>query len=241
MLLLPLLLGLATTAHAADTVATAFPPPAGFTRLPADAYATWLQAQPVEAPDRRVRTWDGRVVGHRGRVIRLPLVAGDLQQCADTLIRWRATWLRAQGQPVAFHATSGDVLPWARVTAGEVPTVDPTGHHILWVPGTLGWEGYLAKVFTWAGTASLARSDTRPTDAVVPGALLVDPGAPGHAVQIVDVATRENSTVVLLAEGYMPAMDAHVELGPIDGWWRWDDGVALGHWSFDAGDVRLWR
>jgi hypothetical protein len=223
----------------AETLSEAFPPPTGAERLPADPWGAWLQALPLAAADTPVLTHDGRVVHHHARVIDLPLVPGDLQQCADSLIRLRGEWLRGLGQPVAFHATSGDLISWSRVQAGEVPYAE--GNGLRWRPGKASWERYLALVFTWAGSASLQRHDTQATgEPPRPGDLLIEGGFPGHAVQILDVATHGARTWVLVAEGYMPAQSFHLELGPHDGWWLWEDGIDLGHWSFAPEHLRRW-
>ncbi len=73
------------------------------------------------------------------------------------------------------------------------------------------------------------------------GDVLVRGGFPGHAVLLLDVATRGDETFVLVGEGYMPAQSFHVELGPVDGWWAWDDGVDLGHWDLRGGTLRRWN
>lgn len=218
------------------TLAEVFPPPAGFERVAPEPFGAWLQARQVRDEGVPVRTHDGRVVAHRARVIELPLVAGDLQQCADSVIRLRAEWLRETGAGVSFHATSGDPIPWSRWSGGERPF--EAGGRLQWRPGTDGgWEAYLRSVFTWAGTRSLA-FDTRAVSVPEPGDLLVAPGSPGHAVLLVDVAQLEGEIRVLVAEGYMPAQDFHVELGPYDGWWAWEDGVALPHWTLPASGLR---
>lgn len=222
----------------AETVREAFPPPAGFERVAGDTFGDWLGQRPLRAPDVPIRTFDGRTVGHRARALEFPIVGGDLQQCADTAIRLRAEWLKETGGEISFHATSGDPMPWSRWERGERP-VERAGR-LQWVAGTDGgWEAYLSKVFTWAGTRSLALDTTAATDPR-PGDLLVAPGSPGHAVVLLDVARAGERTVVLIGEGYMPAQDAHVELGPEAGWWPWDDGVTLPHWTLPASGLRRW-
>lgn len=205
-----------------------------------DGFGNWLRTLPLRAPEEPVRTWDGQVVPHEARVIALPLVPGDLQQCADSLIRLRAEWLRKTGQQVSFHATSGDALPWSRWQAGERPYV--SGNRVRWRAGSDGgWEEYLAAVFTWAGTASLERLDTVAIDAPRGGDLFVQGGFPGHAVQILDLARDGEHTYALIGEGFMPAQSFHVELGPHDGWWSIDEGLTLPYWRFDADALRRWR
>ena len=226
---------------AAESVSEAFPPPAGAARVTGGAFGDWLAARPLREADEPVRTYAGQVVGHRARVVDLPLVKGDLQQCADSAIRLRAEWLREVGAAdIAFHATSGDLIPWSRVRDGERPYVD--GRHLAWRSGAAGsWDAWLTAVFTWAGTRSLAAYDTVAAAAPQPGDVVVTPGSPGHAVLLLDVATRGTDTFVLVGEGYMPAQDFHVELGPEAGWWAWtEDGLDLPHWSLPADGLRRW-
>ena len=223
---------------AAETIAQAFPPPPGAARIEADAFGAWLGERPLKSPTEPVRTHTGAVVHHSARVVDMPLVPGDLQQCADSAIRLRAEWLRETGAALSFHATSGDPMPYDRYRAGERP-ID-RGGRVAWVAGGDGdFEGWLAAVFMYAGTRSLAL-DTHPADAPRAGDLLVVPGGPGHAVVLLDVARRGDETLVLIGEGYMPAQDFHVELGPEAGWWRWEGGVSLPHWEMPAEGLRRW-
>ena len=226
-------------ADATDTVATAFPPPEGFEAVPGDPFSDWIGRMKLAAPGEPVRTHRGQPVAHRARVIQLPMVSGDLQQCADSAIRVRAEYLKEVGTEISFHATSGDPMPWKRWQGGERPF--EANNRLQWRPGSSGgWEAYLAKVFIWAGTRSL-QYDTDPAATPRPGDLLVAPGSPGHAVVLLDVATRDGETVVLVGEGYMPAQDFHVELGPLEGWWPYKNGVALDHWTLPSSGLRRWK
>ena len=241
MSVLPLLSCLVAPA-AAETVRDAFPPPAGFTRAEPGAFAAFVQKMEVEPANVPVRTHDGKRVAHEARVITLPLARGDLQQCADSVIRVRAEWERAQGKPVSFHATSGDAMPWSRFEAGETPYAE--GNRLKWRQGsTKQWDDYLRLVFTWAGTWSLEAFDTvAATGAPKPGDLLLQGGFPGHTVLVVDVATQGDETRLLVAEGFMPAQSFHVEKGPHEGWFAWTaDGLELPHWRFATKDLRRFR
>lgn len=228
----------AEPAAEAHTVTQAFPIPEGFERVVSDAFGDSLRELAIRGKDAPIRTHDGRVVHHNGRVIELPLVPGDLQQCADSAIRLRAEWQRSQGKEVMFHATSGDPMPFSRFSAGETPYAEGPG--LKWRAGSTGeWEDYLRLVFTWAGTASLEERDTVSTDTPRAGDLLVKGGFPGHAVVLLDVATRGDETLLLIGEGYMPAQDFHVEIGPEQGWWSWtDSGLALPHWPMPKDSLR---
>jgi hypothetical protein len=239
--ILTVLLGLSAPTLASTPITVAFSPPDGAERVDADAFGTWLRTRTVAAPDRPVKTHDGRVVPGRQRVIELPVVRGDLQQCADSAIRMRAEWQKATGQPVLFHATSGDPMAWDRWAKGDRPHEEK--NTLVWTTGHGAgtWDGYLQKVFMWAGTRSLHAYDTVPADgSPQPGDVLVDPGSPGHAVLLMDVATKGDATYVLVGEGFMPAQDFHVELGDHDGWWRWDDGIPTYHWPLPAASLRRW-
>ena len=240
-----ILLALTALALAEDTSAAhtplpeAFPPPAGSARIPAEGFGAWLSGLTLAAAADPVRTYRGDPTGHHARVIELPLVPGDLQQCADSILRLRAEYLRSKGAPISFFATSGDPIPWSRYHAGERPHAE--GNHLVWSRGGSGsWEGYLATVFTWAGTRSLSAHETRAASPPVAGEILVTGGSPGHAVLLLDVAAREDGSLLLLVgEGFMPAQDFHVELGPVEGWWEWGaEGLVLPYWSFPQGALR---
>ncbi|MFT5680635.1 MAG: hypothetical protein ACI8RZ_001541, partial [Myxococcota bacterium] len=76
------------------TILDAFPPPAGTTRVaPPDAWGAWIQTMVLRDISEPLRAYDGRLLhGHDAWVIDLPMVSGDLQQCADALLRVRGEW-----------------------------------------------------------------------------------------------------------------------------------------------------
>ena len=81
------------------------------------------------------------------------------------------------------------------------------GSQATWVPGAAAdgseasLRSYLDVVFTFAGTASLPRDLERLPAAspAEPGDIWLKPGSPGHAMIVVDVATRGSSRALLLA------------------------------------------
>src|SRR5262249_27191923 len=95
-------------------------------------------------------------------------------------------------------------------------------HTLIWQPRPGGsaaqapthaaFRRYLDLVFTWANTGSLAAQARRvPLSELLPGDLLVLPGAPGHAVLVLDVAaTSDGPGVALIGQGFMPAQSFHV-------------------------------
>lgn len=224
-----------------NTVLGAYPPPQGATVYATEGFGTWLQALELEPPSVPVRTHDGRVVPGDFHVVKLPLVSGDLQQCADTAIRLRAEWMREQGREVSFHATSGDPMPWSRYRDGERAYEEH--NRLAWrAASPQSWDQYLSAVFMWAGTRSLAY-DTTPDDFPSAGDVMVLPGSPGHAVIILAVAHASGAYYLLAGQGYMPAQSFHIVRGPLQGWWRWDaqDGASVGPWDFPASSLRAWR
>ncbi len=224
--------------QALGTVAGAYPPPRAAKLYATDGFASWLQDLELEPPSVPVRTYDGRVVPGDFHVVKLPLVSGNLQQCADTAIRLRAEWLKLNDEPVVFHATSGDRMPWSRYRDGE--KAYEQGNRLAWRSSTpQSWDQYLSAVFMWAGTRSLAY-DTVAADFPRGGDLLVLPGSPGHAVIILGVAHGAEGVFILVGQGYMPAQSFHIVRGPHQGWWKWDDGATIGPWDFPVSSLRRW-
>lgn len=226
------------------TVESRFPPPPGFRRVPAapGSFAAWLRGLPLLPAGTPLLTHDGRRSGLPALAVAdLDVGRRDLQQCADSVIRLRAEWLWAagRGREAVFHATSGDPLPFARWARGERPRV--VRDRIAWAGGApaasdhAAYRAWLDAVFTWAGTISL-RLDSRPAaGAPLPGDFLVQPGSPGHAVIVLDVAEGAGGARrLLLGEGYTPAQGFHV-LPAADGsaWFTPgpDGGVEIPTWG----------
>lgn len=212
---------------AAETLTHAFPPPAGATRAAASGFGVWVGSLQLRPPGTPVRSHLGEVLAMpAARVVDLPLVRGDLQQCADSILRVRATWERVEGRDPAFHYTSGYLSRWSAWAAGRRPVV--SGRSVTerggGRPGSdaANWEAWLGDLFTYAGTRSLAKEVRAVARAdIAAGDVLVTPGSPGHAVLVMSVARQaEGDTWVLAAQGYMPAMDFHVVNGPEAGWYR---------------------
>ncbi len=97
-------------------------------------------------------------------------------------------------------------------------------------------------------TRSLARQleSVHSTGELAPGDVIVQPGSPGHAVIVLDVA-REAQTdrrVFLLGQGYMPAQDMHVLKNPdnatLSPWYDWSGAGPLRtpEWTFERPEIR---
>ena len=220
----------------ATTIEEAFPIPDGFQRIEDSAFGKWVRQRVVEDPSVPIRTYDGRRVPHHGRVVRLPMVRGDRQQCADSLIRLRAEWELSVGVSPVFHATSGDPMGWTRYANGEIP-YEKDGR-IAWKPGEAEtFEQYLSLVFIWAGTASLHAYDTKRVLSPRSGDVLVQPDIPDMQCFCWMWWFGEQTASCWLARDICPRRISMWNR-PVHGWWRWEDGVSLDHWDLPAKTLR---
>ena len=248
------------TVPAAGTVDSRFAPPAGFVRraAPEGSFAAWLRGLPVYPAGREVRFWNGDLKGNQGAhaaVLAVDVGSTDLQQCADAVIRLRAEYLYAAGRDreIAFRFTSGDLARWDDWRRGSRPRV--RGNRATWVAGAApdasyaSFRRYLDTVFTYAGTTSLARELAPVADPsrIEPGDVFVQPGFPGHAVTVLDVAeNRAGERRFLIAQSFMPAQEIHVLRNPADPGSAWYAARGRGElrtpeWIFQYGDLRRWR
>jgi hypothetical protein len=142
----------------------------------------------------------------------------DVQQCADSVIRWHAEWLWSRGEKnkLGYHFLSGDFATYRDYASGRRPAV--AGNKVTWSTSAAAsddrktFRRYLDMVFNYASTISLAhRAQKIDRASLRPGDFVVLPGGPGHAILILDVATNEDGKrVALLGQGFMPAQDFHV-------------------------------
>lgn len=236
--------------QAEATIASRVAPPPGFQRvaLSPGSFGEWLRFLPLLPGRGTVRLHDGRPKPNQrahAAIVDIDCGARDLQQCADAVIRLRAEYLfgRGRDEEIRFDFTSGDPAPWTRYAAGE--RVRVRGNRVEWQRRAApdrshqSFRRYLDLVFTYAGTASLARQLPR-ADTITPGAVFVKGGFPGHAVLVVDCARGPRGKLVfLLVQSYMPAQQIH--LLQLDGspWHRLDgDRLRTAEWDFRRGHLR---
>jgi hypothetical protein len=201
-----------------------FAPPAGFTRAALDpgSFGAWLRHLPLAPAGTSVVSYRGDLVlpaehDNLAAVVAIDVGRADLQQCADSVIRLHAEWLYALGRrDMSYRAASGGAMPFARWARGE--RMKPEGSTFSWSTsgradaGHASFRKWLDAVFTWANTGSLAR-DTEPVslEDLRPGDFVVQPGAPGHAVLVLDLArAADGRRALLLGQGFMPAQSFHV-------------------------------
>ena len=241
------------------TIAKEIPPPEGYERVEVTAasFAHWLRHLPLKKKGTPVYLYDGRKKGNQGAhcaVVDIDTGTRDLQQCADAVIRLRAEYLYARGlcSAVHFNFTSGDEASFIQWAAGYRPKVN--GNRVQWVKeegedsSYRNFRRYLTTVYIYAGTYSLSK-ELKPRDDIQKmriGDVFIEPGFPGHAVIVVDMAeNKENGEkVFLLAQSFMPAQDIHVLKNPHDAglspWYALAFGRTLRtpEWLFKDTDVR---
>lgn len=213
-------LGQISPAPAGD-IAGRFAPPPGFKRAPAapGSFAAWLRHLPLRQKSWPVRDQKGRALARQGG--RAAVVALDLwnfQECADSLIRLRAEyfWSLGRADQLCFKFTSGDNCCWKRWRRGWRAQVK--GARVRWVKsaapnqGRQNFRAFVTKVMEYAGTMSLHRDLAKVKRArLAIGDMIIQPGNPGHAVMVVDLATGPGGEkALLLAQGYMPVQEFHV-------------------------------
>ncbi|MBI5526812.1 MAG: DUF4846 domain-containing protein [Deltaproteobacteria bacterium] len=226
-------------------------PPKGFVRVKAEkgSFGAWLRGLPLKAGRPPVLLFDGRKKARQDvhhAVIDIDVGKKDLQQCADAVIRLRAEYLFAKGRArdAAFHFTSGDECPFGRWAEGERPTV--VLDKVIWTrSGRAGtshdvFRDWLDTVFRYAGTRSVDKELLPVGDPskVEIGDVFIEPGSPGHAVIVVDLAVdaATGGKAFLLAQSYMPAQEMHVLVSPdpISPWYAagFGDTLATPEWKF---------
>lgn len=213
-----------TNTDGLETLESRHPVRANYERVPVDSgsFAAFLRSLPLMPEGTPLRRFDGSRVllsAYAGAIIDLDVGERDLQQCADTLIRLFAEYQLSSGaaETLSFNFTSGDTFAYRTFLAGRRPVVD--GSRVSWQsvqPRTHSREtfmGWLDILFTYAGTASLARDLPKVAigEAQI-GDLFISPGFPGHAAMIADMAVNPETgeTDILLLQGFTPAQNAHV-------------------------------
>ena len=100
-------------------------PPAGFRRVKArrGSFSWWLRRLPLMAAGTPVRDYRGRRIASSSHVavVRLDVGRGNLQQCADSIMRlWgEYLWSRGLQRHYQFRLTSGHRNPWLRYARGS--------------------------------------------------------------------------------------------------------------------------
>jgi hypothetical protein len=247
----------ALSAHA-EPLGIRFLPPPGFTRvqLAEGGFGAWLRELPLLPEGTPVKLHTGGLKANQtahAAVVDLDVGTADLQQCADAVMRLRAEWQWSRGgaSDVSFNDTAqGKPMRFAAWAAGARPRAE--GRRLVWAQSAKpdasrsSFRRYLDTVFVWAGTASLAKQlVARRSADVAPGDVLIQPGFPGHAVLVLDVAIAPSGEKrVLLGQSYMPAQQFHVLRANAQTAWfeapTDETSTQTPEWEFAPGALRTW-
>jgi hypothetical protein len=197
------------------TIAARIKTPPGYVRVPvrADSFAEFLRFQPLKRHGARVKYFDGREKSPSGiycAVIDRAIRPGDIEQCADAIMRLRAEYLYAQHRyaEISFNFLS-DGRPRRYL--------DFAGRDRSY--GT--FLQYLDFIFASANTTSLylqMKPVKELTDVGIGDVFIQKHRAVNHAVIVMDMAAHEKTgaKIFLLAQSYMPAQETQILLNPND-------------------------
>ena len=204
-----------------DTLKTRILTPEGYERTNEDqaGLGEFLRNYTMLPDNSPVLYYDGTVKAnhHAACVFDMYISDKDLQQCADSVMRVYAEYMRSCGMEdkIAFHFVNGFLCDWASYKSGLRISVN--GNDVTWTGGgeasdsDATFEKYLETVYNYASTLSLDKEsyDIELSDIQI-GDIFIKGGSPGHVVMVVDICENNGKKAFLLAQGYMPAQQFHV-------------------------------
>lgn len=215
---------------------------------------TFLRNYPLCEAGQPVLLYDGKEKGNQNAhvaVFDMDVTDGDLQQCADSVIRMYAEYFYKQKQydKMKFQFVNGFSCDFDKWSQGMRVSVN--GNDTSWYQGASAddskeaLESYLRTVFSYASTLSMER-ESEPTklEDIEVGDIFIRGGSPGHVVMVVDVCENEKGEkAFLLAQGYMPAQQFHILKNPEheDNPWYYETEVRYpfhtAEYTFDEGSL----
>lgn len=240
------------------TIKSRFKAPEGFQRVATrpNSFAAYLQNLPLKPHGAKVHYYNGAEKSNNGvylAVVDMDLVKGDLQQCADAIMRLRGEYLFEQKQydQIKFNFTNGFEAPYKKWKEGYRIKVD--GNKVSWYKSKAPsssyseFKKYLRMIFIYAGTLSLAK-ELKPKSIkdIEIGDVFIQGGSPGHAVIVVDMAinARRGERRFLLAQSYMPAQETQILMNPVNSstnpWYSnlAADQIRTPEWIFSIEDLK---
>jgi len=221
-----------------DTLQTRIPVPDGYERTYEEeaSLGEFLRNYQVLPDSSPVLYYDGTVKAndHAACVFDMYLSDKDLQQCADSVMRVYAEYMRSCGREdkIAFHFVNGFLCDWATYKSGK--RISVSGNDVSWVEGgevsdsDATFEKYLETVYNYASTLSLDKeSQSIELSDIQIGDIFIKGGSPGHVVIVVDTCVHDGKKAFLLAQGYMPAQQFHVLENKNHEWdpWYYEDEI----------------
>ena len=231
--------------------------PDGFVRMDnkKNSFGEFLANYPMCEDGQPVLLYDGTKKANQNAhiaVFDMDVTEGDLQQCADSIMRMYAEYFYQQKQyeKIKFHFVNGFSCDFDKWSQGMRVKID--GNKTSWYQGgqadaskeTL--EKYLRVVFSYASTLSMEQeSEPITIGELRVGDLFIRGGSPGHVVMVADVCENEKGEkAFLLAQGYMPAQQFHIIKNPAheENPWYYETELTYpfrtAEYSFDEGSLR---
>ena len=209
------------------TIKERFRTPEGFKRsTKKNSFAAFLESYPLYKDGAKVKLYDGTEKGNQSAhsgVLKMKLVKGDLQQCADSVIRLYGEYFYETGQyeKMKFQLVGGFPVYYEKWKQGM--RVSMNGDSPSWVASKSPSNSketfyqYLRFVFAYASTLSLEEESVKVKKRdIQAGDIFIHGGSPGHVVMVLDVCENENGEkAFLLGQGFMPAQQFHVLKNPL--------------------------
>ncbi len=242
-----------------ETILDRIKTPIGYERIKLNSisFGHYLRNFPLKEDGTAVKLFDGSLKPNQSAhiaVLDIDVGKGDLQQCADAVMRLRAEYLYSnnQAEKIAFNFTNGFVADFRTWSAGNRILV--SGNRVSWIKESSSsgsynsFRKYMNMVFAYAGTASLVKElNAKSLQSIEVGDVLIKGGHPGHAVLVMDVAINNETgdKVFLLSQSYMPAQDIHLLKNPynddLNPWYsvaECEDEVKTPEWTFNKNQIR---
>jgi hypothetical protein len=243
-----------------ETLGERFLTPTGYERTvqTEESLQQFLRLYPMKADKSLVLLYDGTKKANQNvhaAVFAMPLVEGDLQQCADSVFRvyGEYLWSIEKFDSISFHLNNGFLMDYPSWKSGKRILVNR--NQVSWVKKSSyddsreNFLKYLRMLMVYAGTLSLDK-ECEPVEvgSIQAGDLFIHGGSPGHCVMVVDVAKdKDGNPCVLLAQGYMPAQEFHVLKNPLheqDPWYYCSEitgSVVTPEYVFEEGSLKRWK
>ncbi len=230
------------------------------TKLVKNSFGDWLRHLPLKPEGTKVMLHNGSIKANQNAhfaVIDIDTGTGDLQQCADAIMRLKAEYHYGlqQFEQIHFNYTSGDKVSFDDWRYGKKPQV--AGNKVTFSSRTNNsdssyenFKRYMQAIFYYAGTYSLEKEMRQiPINDMQIGDVFIQGGFPGHAVVVVDMAVdaARGEKFFMLAQSYMPAQDMHILKNPMNRnlspWYsaNFKGELYTPEWTFEAGDLHRFR
>ena len=240
-------------------VASRFLLPDDFERVEVQpgSFAEYLEKLPLKPHGSKVKYYDGKVKNNYGvydAVVDMDIGTGNLQQCADAIMRLRGEYFfnRKQYHKIHFNFTNGFRVDYSKWMEGHRIVVK--GNRTHWKKSASpsntynDFRKYMNMIFMYAGTLSLAK-ELKSVDYkdLKTGDIFIQGGSPGHAVIVVDLAVnrKTGAKIYLLAQSYMPAQETHILKNPMNRdlspWYALNlknKTIETPEWEFKAEDLK---